>query len=180
MDFNNNGVLDVQNIFPFAIRREVTLLGTRTTADHLEGTYTEAILGALPNNQRIYMTGTFSLDRDTLTPTTTSIYNGQTNTTVIIGGSSQTSYTNSFYVGPSVQINGVTVNMNFNFPTRRNWTWSFTPRPHELLRLRHKRRRPDFLRADQFQQHQRPGRLGPGSQLESFHGRAWLFQRLGA
>jgi len=68
VDINNNGVLDVQNIFPFAIRREVTLLGTRTTADHLEGTYIEAILGVLPNSQRIYMTGTFTLDRDTLTP----------------------------------------------------------------------------------------------------------------
>jgi len=115
-DFNNNGILDVQNLFPFAIRREVTLLGTRTTADHLEGTYVEAILGALPNSQRIYMTGTFRLDRDTLTPTTKSIYNGQTNTTVIIGGSATTSYSNTLNVAAGVQIQGITVNLNFNYP----------------------------------------------------------------
>ncbi len=116
VDVNNNGVLDVQNIFPFGIRREVTLLGTRTTADHLQGTYTEAILGVLPNSQRIYMTGTFNLDRDTLTPTTTSIYNGQTNATIIIGGSSTTSYTNTLNVAAGVQIQGANVNLNFNYP----------------------------------------------------------------
>jgi len=115
-DVNNNGVLDVQNLFPFGIRREVTLLGARTTADHLEGTYVEAILGVLPKNQRIYMTGAFRLDRDTLAPTTRSIYNGQTNTTVIIGGSAATSYTNTLNVAAGVQIQGVTVNMNFNYP----------------------------------------------------------------
>ncbi|SPE56909.1 exported hypothetical protein [Verrucomicrobia bacterium] len=116
VDVNGNGVLDVNNIFPFNIRREITLIGTRTTADHLEGTYTEAISGPLPAGQRIYIQGTFVLDRQTLTPTLKSIYNVQTNTSVIIGGSGVTSYTNSICVGPAVQLQGVTVGMNFNFP----------------------------------------------------------------
>ena len=116
LNVNGNGVMDVQNIFPFGIRREVTLLGSRTTSDHLDGTYIEAILGVLPNSQRIYMTGTFTLDRDTLAPTTTSIYNGQTSATVVIGGSSTTVYTNTLTVGAGVQIQGANINLNINYP----------------------------------------------------------------
>ncbi|MGO8926301.1 MAG: carboxypeptidase regulatory-like domain-containing protein [Limisphaerales bacterium] len=115
-DVNSNGVLDVASIFPFSIRREITLIGTRTTADHLEGTYTEAISGPLPAGQRIYIQGSFVLDRQTLTPTLKSIYNIQTSTNVIIGGSAVTSYTNSLCVGPEVHVQGVTVGLNINFP----------------------------------------------------------------
>lgn len=115
-DVNSNGALDVASIFPFGIRRAITLIGTRTTADHLEGSYTEAISGPLPEGQRIYIQGTFVLDRQTLTPTLKSIYNVQTNTTAIIGGSAVTSYTNSLCVGPEVHVQGITVGLNFNFP----------------------------------------------------------------
>ncbi len=68
-DWNRDGVLNNENIFPFAIRREVTLLGTRLNADRLEGTYIEAIANVLPNGQRIYIEGSFALDRETLSPT---------------------------------------------------------------------------------------------------------------
>ena len=94
-DYNGNGVLDNLNPFPFAIYRQVTLLGRRTTPDHLEGTYIEAIENALPAGQVIYLEGTFGLDRETLTPTKKSIYNGKTtNAPVQIGGSSMSGYTN--------------------------------------------------------------------------------------
>jgi hypothetical protein len=116
VDVNQNGLLDVNNIFPFGIRREITLLGSLTTSDHAEGTYVEAISGPLPGGQRIYIEGTFVLDRQTLSPTVRSIYNVQTNTTVIIGGSVGGHYTTSICVGSDVRIQGATVNMNFNFP----------------------------------------------------------------
>ena len=115
-DFNRDGKLDNQSIFPFAIRREVTLLGSRTTADHLEGTYIEAISGALPGSQRIYIEGTFTLDRETLTPTRKSIYSGKTNTVVSIGGSARSSYTNSLTVSSGVRIQGTVVTLNIDFP----------------------------------------------------------------
>ena len=42
-DYNGNHQLDVQNPFPYAIHRQVTLLGSRVTPDRMEGSYIESI-----------------------------------------------------------------------------------------------------------------------------------------
>ncbi len=117
-DYNGNGILDNQNPFPFTIRREVTLLGKRVSPDHLEGTYVEAIQNLLPNGQRIYIEGDFSLDRQNYAPTLRSIYNGKTtNNPVAIGGSYQTSYTNLLAMSSPVQVQGVTVSASLTYPS---------------------------------------------------------------
>jgi hypothetical protein len=124
-DWNQNGVLDNENIFPFAIRREVTLLGTRRNADRLEGTYIEAISNVLPNGQRIYIEGSFALERETLAPTIKSIYNGRTNTVVGIGGSAggRSSITNSLTVGSGVRIQGTLLTVRYDFPSPQELTF---------------------------------------------------------
>lgn len=117
-DWNRNRILDNQNPFPFAIRREVTLLGRRTTPDHLQGTYVEAISGILPAPQRIYIEGTFALDRESLTPAPKSIYSARsTNNPVVIGGSSAGSYTNTLTVPSPINIQGVRVIVNLGYST---------------------------------------------------------------
>ncbi|MCL4180533.1 MAG: proprotein convertase P-domain-containing protein, partial [Verrucomicrobia bacterium] len=117
-DWSNDGLLDNQNPFPFSIRREITLLGKRTTPDRLEGTYVEAIQGMLPESQRIYLEGTFALDRQTLVPTRKSIYNGaSTNSPIQIGGSGRTSYTNALVVNSAVVLEGVRVTPKVDFGT---------------------------------------------------------------
>lgn len=117
-DWNQDGVLDNANIFPFAIRREVTLLGTRLSADRLEGTYIEAIANVLPNGQRIYIEGSFALDRETLAPTIKSIYNDGTNAIIAIGGSAggRSSITNRLNVTSGVRIQGTVLTVKYDFP----------------------------------------------------------------
>ena len=107
------------NPFPNAIYRQVTMQGTRTTADRVEGAYVESISGVLPNSQRITIEGTFALDRQSVTPTKKSIYNGRSPTTpVSIGGSGGgvSSYTNTLNVPSAVSIQGVDVTVNTAYP----------------------------------------------------------------
>jgi len=105
------------NPFPFAIYRQVTLQGTRVTADRLEGVYVESLSGLLPDRQRITIEGSFTLDRQALTPTKRSIYNGKSSTTpVSIGGSASTSLTNMLNVPNAVSIQGVVVTVNTSYP----------------------------------------------------------------
>jgi subtilisin-like proprotein convertase family protein len=107
------------NPFPNSIYRQVTLQGTRTTADRVEGVYVESIVGVLPENRRITVDGTFVLDRSSILPTTRSIYNGRSPTTpVSIGGSGGgiSSYTNTLNVPNAVSIQGVRVTVNITYP----------------------------------------------------------------
>lgn len=107
------------NPFPGAIYRQVTLQGTRATADRVEGAYVESISGVLPNNQRITIEGTFALDRQSVAPTKKSIYNGRSPTTpVSIGGSGGgvSAYTNVLNVPNAVSIQGAEVTVNTAYP----------------------------------------------------------------
>lgn len=117
-DYNGNGLVDVQNPFPFAIHRQVTLLGVRTNPNHMEGSYIESITGMLPGNQPIFIEGTFFLDRQSLTPTKKSIFNGTTtNVPITIGSTSGTLYRETtLNVSSPVTVSGVTVNLNISFP----------------------------------------------------------------
>jgi hypothetical protein len=121
-DVDGNGQFDNGNLFPFPVRRQVTLQGLRTTADHLEGLYVESIGGALPGDQHIYLEGTFALDRDTLTPTLKSIYNVATNLVTSIGGSAGSAYTNSLTVNSDVQINNLLLTLNLDPNLAANFT----------------------------------------------------------
>ena len=119
-DYNSDGKLDNLNPFPFAIYRQVTLLGRRVSADRLEGTYIEAVENILPTGQVIYLEGIFALDRESLTPSKKSIYSGKsTNGPVLIGGSSggRYSYTNTLNVPNAVQIQGVLATVKVAFPS---------------------------------------------------------------
>ncbi|MDB6004575.1 MAG: hypothetical protein JWR15_1562, partial [Prosthecobacter sp.] len=117
-DYNGDHKLDVENPFPFAIHRQVTLLGQRTNPNHLEGSYIESITGMLPQSQPIFIEGTFFLDRQTLTPTKKSIFNGtSTNAPITIGSTTGTLYREfTLNVTSPVTISGVTVNLNLTFP----------------------------------------------------------------
>ena len=117
-DYNGNGLVDVQNPFPFAIHRQITLLGVRTNPNHMEGSYIESITGMLPGNQPIFIEGTFFLDRQSLTPTKKSIFNGTTtNVPITIGSTIGTLYRETtLNVTSPVTVSGVTVNLNISFP----------------------------------------------------------------
>lgn len=117
-DANNDRKLDPANPFPFPVRREITLLGTRKTPDRMEGSYVESITGMLPNNQPIFIEGTFYLDRQTFEPTKRSIFNQTTtNNPIVIGSTSGTLYREtSINVTNAVSIQGVSVSLNVSFP----------------------------------------------------------------
>ncbi len=118
VDTNGNKAVDVQNPFPYAIHRQVTLLGQRTTPDHMEGSYIESLTGMLPQNQPIFIEGTFFLDRQSLTPTKKSIFNGTTtNSPITIGSTSGVLYRETtLNVGSAVTVSGLTVTLNASFP----------------------------------------------------------------
>ena len=117
-DYNGDHKLDVQNPFPFAIHRQITLLGQRKNPNHMEGTYIESVTGMLPQNQPIFIEGTFFLDRQSLMPTKKSIFNGTTtNAPITIGGTSGILFRETtFTVTNPVTISGITVNLNLSFP----------------------------------------------------------------
>jgi subtilisin-like proprotein convertase family protein len=136
-DFNANGKVDVMNPFPFGVRREVTLLGTRVSPNRLEGTYIESVRGMLPplgtNNlvtdqnqflsdsflttsQPIFIEGTFVLERQTFTPTKRSVFNESADLQLNIGGSDPTSRQVTFNVITPVTVQGVTVTLNLTYP----------------------------------------------------------------
>ncbi len=135
-DWNGDGKVDVMNPFPFGIRREITLIGTRTTPNRLEGTYIEAIRGMLPpitsnalptdlnqflgnsflsTSQPVFIEGTFVLQRQTFTPSQRSIVNTTVEPGVTVGGSSSGSRTETINVTSSGNVNGtITINVNLD------------------------------------------------------------------
>ncbi len=115
IDLNRDGKLDNSNPFPFPLRREITLIGRRVNENQLVGSYYESIQNVLPAGQRINIEGEFQLDRLSLTPTLTSIYNKNVPTNLIIGASSPAAITNTITVTPSVTVQGVVVNANLDF-----------------------------------------------------------------
>lgn len=117
-DENGDGKLDVSNPFPFPIRREVTLLGSRTTPNRMEGSYVESITGILPSGQPIFVEGTFYLDRQTFSPTKRSIFNqSTTGNPILIGSTSGQLYRETTINVPSaVSIQGITLTLNVTFP----------------------------------------------------------------
>lgn len=126
-DWNGDGKVNVMNPFPFGIRREITLIGTRTSPNKLEGSYIEAIRGMLPpitsnalpsdinqflgssfltTSQPIFIEGTFVLDRKTFTPSQRSIVNVSVEPGVTFGGSSAGTRTQSISVNTTANVNG--------------------------------------------------------------------------
>ncbi len=124
-DWNTNGVLDVQNPFPFPVRRSVTLLGQRTDENTLAGSYLETIAGALPGNEKITVEGTFSLSRKSYSPTRRSIYNEQDSEYEVIGRSNAT-FERVITIAEAVQVNGVTTTLNIDFPKPEALTVTLT------------------------------------------------------
>jgi len=130
IDTNGNGRVDVANPFPFGIRREITLIGTRITPDLLEGTYIESIRGMLPplngggtlsptfltTSQPILIEGTFILSRETFEPTKRSVFSEDSNPLVSIGGTDTTSRTDSVTVDTDVTVQGVVLRLDIDFP----------------------------------------------------------------
>lgn len=119
-DYNKDGKLDVVNPFPFSVQREVTLVGKLVNPDRMEGTYTESIGGMLPPPQKIFIEGTFQLDRQSTEPTKRSIFNQTAtyNPVVSIGGSSGNSYRDqTIIVASNVNIQNVTITLNVEFPS---------------------------------------------------------------
>lgn len=116
-DYNGDGVLDVDNPFPYAVRREISLLGTRVTANRLEGTYVEAIGNMLPNQENIYIEGTFVLDRRSFSPSRRSIYNQRNDEVELIGGSGSDHFIEKVIsVADAVSIQDVEVFLDMEFP----------------------------------------------------------------
>ncbi len=115
-DYDGDGQLDVMNPFPFAIQREVTLIGTRVAPDRFEGAYVEAVGGMLPNGQKVFIDGTFELDRKTLEPTRRSIFNEYRQTNLPIGGSSGDGFRESVItVTEPVNIQNVQFNLGIDY-----------------------------------------------------------------
>lgn len=117
-DANGDGVYDPINPFPYPVRRELTLLGSRVSPDRLEGSYIETITGMLPQNQAVFIEGTFYLERESFEPTKRSIFNEVTDSPpLIIGGTTglrrrETTLT----VDDAVTISGVELGIDITFP----------------------------------------------------------------
>jgi subtilisin-like proprotein convertase family protein len=126
IDLNGDGKLDNSNPFPFPLRREITLIGRRVNENQLVGSYYESIQNVLPG-QRINIEGEFQLDRISLTPTLTSIYNRYVPTNVIIGAASPAALTNTINVLPSVTVQGVVVTVNLDFALGSGVTVTLVP-----------------------------------------------------
>lgn len=126
IDLNGDGKLDNSNPFPFPLRREITLIGRRVNENQLVGSYYESIQNVLPG-QRINIEGDFQLDRVSLIPTLTSIYNQNVPTNVIIGAASPASLTNTINVLPSVTVQGVVVTVNLDFALGSGVTLTLVP-----------------------------------------------------
>ena len=117
-DANGDGVYDPSNPFPYPVRREITLLGKRLSPDRLEGSYIETITGMLPQNQAIFIEGTFFLDRESFEPTKRSIFNEVTDDPpLIIGGTSGLRRRETtLQVDDAVTISGIELGIDVTFP----------------------------------------------------------------
>ncbi len=116
-DANSDKKLDTSNPFPFAVKREITLLGNRPHPNRLEGTYIESITGMLPNSQPIFVEGTFFLERKSFEPSKRSIFNQTTtNAPINIGGSTGTLYRETtINVASAVSVQGISLSLNVSF-----------------------------------------------------------------
>lgn len=115
IDTNKDGKLDNSNPFPFSLRREISLIGLRVTENRLTGSYIESIQNILPGTQKIYIEGEFELERLTLAPTLTSVFNSSLSTNAIIGGGGSSSFTTTFNVTNSFSVEGVGGQFNLDF-----------------------------------------------------------------
>jgi len=115
-DYDGNGVLDNFNPFPYDIARQITLLGSRIDEDRMEGTYVEVLGNMLPGGNKIFIDGTFVLNRVNPEPTLRSIYNVTSNTVVQIGGSAGSIECNTITIKDGVSVQGITVSLNATFP----------------------------------------------------------------
>lgn len=115
-DWNGNGVLDNENPFPYDIRRGISLVGERIDENTFVGSYTETLQGMLPGDEKITIEGTFSLSRQSFTPTRRSIYNGSNEEMQIIGTSGITAIEKTIVVEDKVRIQSVEVKLDIDFP----------------------------------------------------------------
>lgn len=118
-DWNGNGVLDVDNPFPYAVRRSITLLGERINENTLAGSYIETIAGMLPNQEKVCIEGTFSLGRKTFTPSQDSIYTYRNAEAEIIGRSGVAGIERVITVNDAVNVQSVRTIVNldpYNIP----------------------------------------------------------------
>lgn len=118
-DWNGNGVLDVDNPFPYPVRRSITLLGERVNENTLAGSYIETIAGMLPNQEKICIEGTFSLGRKTFEPSQDSVYSYRNATAEIIGKSGVNGIERVITVNDAVNVRSVRsiVNLDpYNIP----------------------------------------------------------------
>lgn len=120
LDLNRDGRLDNANPFPFALRREITLIGRRLDENRLRGTYYESLQNILPGDRRISIEGEFELERQSYQPTLTSIYNRSLTTNTIIGANSPAAITNTFQVPVPVSVQGVRLSVDLDFALGSN------------------------------------------------------------
>ena len=131
-DFNADGKVDLMNPFPFGIRREITLIGTRVTPDRLEGSYIEAIRGMLPpvdatdfefvktqfetTSQPIFIEGTFLLNRQSFEPSQRNTFSRSVQPEIAIGGSASTIALQFIEVNSPVRVQSVNLLIGIVFP----------------------------------------------------------------
>lgn len=106
-DANGDGRLDNSNPFPFPIRREITLLGTNVNENRMVGRYVESFQNLLPERRLITVEGEFELERRSILPSLTSVFNRSVNTNAMIGGGGFFSLTNRLTVTNEFVIEGV-------------------------------------------------------------------------
>ena len=87
----------------------------RRTENRLTGTYIESIQNLLPGTQKIYIEGEVELERLTLAPTLTSVFNSSLSTNAIIGGGGSSSFTTTFNVTNAFSVEGVSGSFNLDF-----------------------------------------------------------------
>lgn len=124
IDQDGNGRLDNLNPFPFAVGRQITLVGAREDDGLLTGSYIEAIKDAI-TNQVIYLEGSFTLNRESLQPSRRTAFVGRSEgESGTIGGTATLSYTNSLDVLNSVFVSEALVSINLNPATPTNFTYA--------------------------------------------------------
>lgn len=123
-DYDGDGELDNANPFPYAVTREITLIGERLSPNRMEGTFTENLGGMLPDDQVITVEGTFFLDRSTLEPTKRSIFNETERELTAIGGSTSRDHQieRTIHVANPVAIEGVTFGADINYEKAQDLT----------------------------------------------------------
>lgn len=114
-DANGDGLLDNSNPFPFPVRREITLVGTNVNENRLVGRYVETFQNLLPDRRVITVEGEFELERRSLVPSLTSVFNRTVSTNAAIGGGGTFSLTNSLSVTNEFIVEGVRGSVRLEF-----------------------------------------------------------------